>query len=335
MKITIARLRNNINYKQPLHDVMDSFFELFKEYIQKNQQHTYGVCNFGWNLSPQAFKNKKKSVEDIIDADVILIPSENEFHQHIDGYLDPRHKERSDVFVREIGSHLKDKHVILLRSDRADDEDLYRNRVFEDQPIGKISILDETDLPGGLHGMKYHFIKENLSPKLFDEEQKYDFVYWGCDKRKLIDKVESGDERHLVIKKIKKDAKIKTYFIGKYNSIVPDQPIDTMYNLLPVLTEGKSTLCFNWLDPTAVTSRYHEALACGIFPFVWKNYDCNNTLVADQWQRVNSVEELYNKLPEVEKRFDDIEKYYIENTMKPKSWYYENFEKRLNELLQI
>ena len=327
MKITIARLRSGTNYKTPLHDIMDSFYELYKEYISKNPQHTYGVCNFGWNAA-----NRKK-LDDIVDADVIIIPSENEFFQHIKGYVDLRHKERSDEFIKQIGEHLANKHVILMRSDRADNEELYRTRTFKDQPIGKFSIFDEMDLPGGLHGMKYHFIIDNLPVKLFEPEKEYDFIYWGCDKRKLIDNIESGDERHLVFKQIKKDAKIKTYFIGKYNAITPDKKIDSMYNLLNDLTNAKSTLCFNWLDPAATTSRYHEAIACGIFPFVWKNYDCNNTLVADQWQRVESVEEMYNKLPEAENRFYDIKQHYIANTMKPKSWYYENFEKRLNELL--
>lgn len=327
MKITIARLRSGTNYKTPLHDIMDSFYELYKEYMSKNTQHTYGVCNFGWG------KANRKTLDDIVDADVILIPSENEFFQHIKGYVDLRHKERSDEFIRQIGEHLANKHVILMRSDRADSKELYHTRTFKDQPIGKFSILDEMDLPGGLHGMKYHFIKENMPMRLFESEREYDFIYWGCDKRKLIDNIESGDERHIVFKQIKKDAKIKSYFIGKYNAITPDKKIDSMYNLLTDLTGAKSTLCFNWLDPAATTSRYHEAMACGILPFVWKNYDCNNTLVADQWQRVESVEELYDKIPEVDKRFNDIEKYYIETTMKPKSWYYENFEKRLNELL--
>ena len=151
-----------------------------------------------------------------------------------------------------------------MRSDRADNEELYRTRTFKDQPIGKFSILDEMDLPGGLHGMKYHFIQENLPAKLFELERHHEFIYWGCDKRKLIDNIESGDERHIVFKQIKKNAKIKSYFIGKYNAITPDKKIDSMYNLLTDLTCAKSTLCFNWLDPAATTSRYHEAMACGI-----------------------------------------------------------------------
>ena len=329
MKLTITRLRSGTNYKTPLHDIMDSFYELYKEYMQKNPQHSYGVCNFGWGAA-----NRKK-MDDILDADVVIIPSENEFFQHIKGYVDPRHKERSDEFVKQIGEQLAKKHVIIMRSDRADSEELYRTRVFKDQPIGQFSIFDEMDIPGGLHGMKYHFIKENMPFDMFGESEKqYDFIYWGCDKRKLIDNVDSGDERHLIFKQIKKEGRLNSYFIGKYNAIVPDKKIDSMYNLLPILKQGKSTLCFNWLDPVATTSRYHEALACGIMPFVWKNYDSNNTLVADEWQRVQSVEELYDKMQDVDKMFPAIEDYYVRNTMKPKSWYYEKFEQRMNEILK-
>lgn len=328
MKLTITRLRSGTNYKEPLHDIMDSFYYLYKKYMENNPQHEYGVCNFGWNSA-----NRKK-LDDIVDADVVIIPSENEFFQHINGYVHRKQKERSDEFVAEIGNMLANKHVIIMRSDRADSEELYRTRVFKDQPIGKFSIFDEMDIPGGLHGMKYHFIKDNMPFDLFgDSDREYDFIYWGCDKRKLIDNQDSGDERHLVFKQIKNEGKLKSYFIGKYNSILPDMKIDSMYNLLPILKKGKSTLCFNWLDPVATTSRYHESIACGILPFVWKNYDTNNTLVADQWQRVESVQELYDKMHEVDTKFASIEDHYMKNTLKSKEWYYQQFEQRLNSIL--
>ena len=326
MKLTIARLRSGTNYKEPLHDIMDSFYYLFKRYMKRNSQHTYGVCNFGWGAA-----NRKK-LDDIVDADVILIPSENEFFQHIKGYVDQRHKERSDEFVNEIGQHLHNKHVVIVRSDRADNEELYRTRTFSGHAIGKFTTFDEMDIPGGLHGMKYFFIKERRGFSFFESERKHDFIYWGCDKRKLIDNVESGDERHLVFKRIKKEQKISSYFIGKYNSIVPDKKIDTLYNLVPILEEGKSTLCFNWLDNKATTSRYHEAIACGIFPFVWKNYDEDNTLVADPWQRISSVEELYDKVPEIEKHKEKVFLNY--NTKQyTEEWYYERFAERLNQII--
>jgi hypothetical protein len=328
MKLTIARLRSGTNYKEPLEHIMDSFYHLYKKYMERNPQHTYGVCNFGWNSA-----NRKK-IDDIVDADVILIPSENEFFQHIDGYVDTRHKERSDEFIGQIGMHLANKHLVIMRSDRADNENLYRTRTFKDYTIGKFSTFDEMDVPGGLHGMKYHFIKAR-NKNLFEEPstKKYDLIYWGCDKRKLIDKQDSGDERHLVFKQLKKENKISTYFIGRYNSIKPDRKIDTMNNLIPTLEEGKSTLCFNWLDSKATTSRYHEAIACGIMPLVWKNYDEDNTLVADSWQRVNSVEEFYDKVSEVENKFKDVQAHYLSN-LKNEDWYYEHFSNRLNEIIK-
>ena len=69
MKITIARLRSGTNYKEPLHDIMDSFYELYKRYMEKNPQHTYGVYNFGWG------KRNRKILDDVFDSDVIIIPS--------------------------------------------------------------------------------------------------------------------------------------------------------------------------------------------------------------------------------------------------------------------
>ena len=53
----------------------------------------------------------------------------------------------------------------------------------------------------------------------------------------------------------------------------------------------------------------------------------------DEWQRVNSLEELYSKIPEVDKKFNDIKQYYLDNTIKTEEWYYEQFEKRMNEIL--
>jgi len=339
MKITIARLRSGTNYKEPLHDIMDSFYELYKRYMEKNPQHTYGVYNFGWG------KRNRKILDDVWDSDVIIIPSENEFQQHIKGYIDPRHKERSDEFVRKIGNVLSDKHVIILRSDRADNEELYRNKTFKDQPIGKFSILDEMDIPGGLHGMKYHFIKD--IPKTLDEfasapKTLYDFVYWGCDKRKTVENVDSGDQRHLVFKRIRKDKILTSFFIGKYANIERDMKINRMAHIIPYIKKGMATMCFNWMDQTATTSRYHEALGCGLIPFVWQDYDRNNTLVADKWQRVSSVEELYEKYEELKiakgdllgQKKMDIEEHY-KSVLKTKDEYFELFSEKLDKLLKL
>lgn len=336
MKITIARLRSGTNYKEPLHDIMDSFYDLYRRYMEENTQHTYGVYNFGWGHA-----NRKK-LDDIPDSDVIIIPSENEFTQHIKNFVDPRHKARSDEMVKQIGEHLANKHVMIWRSDRADNEELYRNKTFKDQPIGKFSTLDEMDIPGGLHGMKYHFITENYPAKL-DETRDIDFVYWGTDKRKTTENVDSGDPRHKVFKRIYKEKKLSSYWIGKFSNIERDMKINRMVHILPYLTSGKGTLCFNWMSETATTSRYHEALACGLIPFVWHNYDINNSIVADPWQRVSSVEELYEKYEELNgakgdlwgQKLMDIEEEYKKNVLKSKDEYYQLFKTRLDKLLEL
>ena len=47
MKITIARLRSGTNYKEPLNDIMDSFYELYKKYQIQRPQYQYGYYNKG------------------------------------------------------------------------------------------------------------------------------------------------------------------------------------------------------------------------------------------------------------------------------------------------
>ena len=51
-------------------------------------------------------------------------------------------------------------------------------------------------------------------------------------------------------------------------------------------------MCFNWKDETATTSRYVEALAIGMIPFVWRQYDKNNTYNIDPWQRIEDFDDL-------------------------------------------
>ena len=325
MKITIARLRSGTNYTgTPLLDIMDSFHELFFEYMNKHKKNDYGVYNFGWNAP-----NRKK-LDDIVDADVIVVPSENEFQWHIKGYRHTNEMQRSNDDVKKIGKYLKNKHLVIFRSDRADNEELFRKKTFKGFPIGRFSILDEMDIKGGIHAMKYHFIREIYKPK----RKKWDFIYWGCDKRKNANNKPSNDERHLILKQIKDDAIIRSYLIGNYSPPrLRDEKIQKMRDLIPTLSSGKSTICFNWLDPNATTSRYHESLACGIFPFVWKDYDKQNTIVASKFQRISSVDEFYEKLPEVNERFSEVENHYIAHTLKSKDWYYKQFSKKLNSIL--
>ena len=211
-KITIARLRSGVNYKRPLDHIIDSFCYLLKRFQIKNSEFNYGVYNFGYD------KAHRRKADDIPDSDIIIIPSENEFHYHIPNYIDPKNLEKSNTAIKEHFKDLKNKHIIILRSDRGDDENLYRNYTFKDNPIGKVSILDETDIPGNIHQLKYHFIKDEIPDN--ETNRPNLFSYWGTEKRRDVGGVVSGDNRHEVLKEIQNGmGRFYTRFIGRFSTV--------------------------------------------------------------------------------------------------------------------
>ncbi len=326
-KITIARLRSGVNYKRPLDHIIDSFCYLLRRFQIANPDFKYGVYNFGWDQA------HRRIADDIPDSDIIIIPSENEFHYHIPNYIDPKNLEKSNTAIKEHFKDLKNKHIIILRSDRGDDEDLYRNYTFKDNPIGKVSILDETDIPGNIHQLKYHFIKNEIPDN--ETNRPYQFSYWGTEKRRDVGGVVSGDERHIVLKQIQEGmGRFLTRFIGRYSTVKRDMKPDTMRNIMPILNQTKYTLCFNWKDNKATTSRYHEALGCGIIPMVYKDYDSLGILVKDDWQRVESAEELCDKIMSTNYlgKYIEINNAYKQSLL-TKDQIYDTFESTLKRII--
>ena len=325
-KITIARLRSGVNYKRPLDHIIDSFCYLLNRFQTDHNEFNYGVYNFGWN------KANRRNAEHIPDSDIIIIPSENEFHYHIPNYIDPKNLEKSNTAIKEHFKDLKDKHIIILRSDRGDDENLYRNYTFKDQPIRKVSVLDETDIPGNLHQLKYHFIKDE---KLEEGRRPHMFAYWGTEKRRDVGGVVSGDNRHEILKRLQVGmGTFRTKFIGRFSTVKRDFKPDTMRNILPILNNTRYTLCFNWKDNKATTSRYHEALACGIIPMVYGLYDSTGILVKDDWQRVESAEELMDKTfyGDYYKKYEEIHNSYKESLL-TKDQIYDTFRSKLLSII--
>ena len=103
--------------------------------------------------------------------------------------------------------------------------------------------------------------------------------------------------------------------------------------LYPLLEPARCTLCFNWLDPTATTSRYPEALSIGIIPFVWRDYDKNNTYNIDPFQRVNSFEEFKEKVLTLSKNYGKLIEQYRDNYKKvllSEEKYFELFSEKMH-----
>ena len=328
MKITIARIRSNVTYHGPLETVLDSFFENYVKWRDNNPQHEYDTYNVSFNND-----KPKRTPETIKWADVIVIPSDSEFRYHGELQMNPKDLAKSESHMEQIRPYFENKTVIMFRSDRGDTEELYRNETLKGVNLKSFHTIDEIDFSGNIHGMKYHFLQELQSSVLMPADKTIDFGYWG--KMKPSEK----NEREKTIRQIYRDKDISTMLVGGFPSGVQRQSkwVKDWKKLFFMIEPSRSTLCFNWKDPTATTSRYPEALSVGIIPFVWKDYDINNTYLIDDFQRVNSFEELKEKVLTLRTDFDTLLEEYRNNYKKvllSKDEYSKKFDNMMNEILK-
>ena len=329
MKITIARIRSNVTYHGPLETVLDSFFENYVKWRDSNPQHEYDTYNVSFNND-----RPKRTPETIKWADVIVIPSDSEFRYHGELQMNPKDLAKSESHMEQIRPYFEDKTVIMFRSDRGDTEELYRNETLKGVNLKSFHTIDEIDFSGNIHGMKYHFLQELQSSVLIPADKTIDFGYWG--KMKPSEK----NEREKTIRQIYRDKDISTMLVGGFPSGVQRQSkwVKDWKKLFFMIEPSRSTLCFNWKDPTATTSRYPEALSVGIVPFVWKDYDINNTYLIDDFQRVNSFEELKEKVLTLRKNCGTLVKEYRNNYKKvllSEEEYLKLFSEKMNFALDL
>jgi hypothetical protein len=297
--------------------------------MHNNPQYNYKF--FGLSFSTAW---PTKLYQDIIDSDYIVIPSEAEFLFHIPNRVMSIVKKRSDEVLNGIRKVIDGKTIIILQSDRADSVELYRDYVFPDNDV-KIYSIDECDYKGGLHSLKYHFIKQ----RFHGGEKIHDLGYWGTSKRRKVGGDLSGDVRHEVLKDLYK-SDLDTLFIGNFDGFKRDVKFTRkLENIVPHLMDCKTTLCFNWPGyDEYLTSRYNEAVACDIIPLVWKNYDINNQLVESDWQRCWSLEDIQKKCLEIRdesvrlERLNKIKKKYKEST-EDIEYYEKEFESKIKDII--
>ena len=346
MKVTIAKLRTSIQYtfSKTYFIYMDSFYENYEYWMKSRPDLEFDVYNISFDESKPA-----RNEEAIKTADVVIIPSESEWrYQRPDlwegkhtvslGESYKGHRDKTNKQLDEIRPYFENKRIIFWRCERADTEELYRTKVFCDTPIKSFDIIDEIDFSGNINGMRYHHIP-NLQKELnCDRTKTIDFAYWGSAWK---------DDRDKIIHGVYENKDFTTMLVGGWSYLKEDvnnqiKPWARDWrDLYPLLKPARSTCCFNWLDENATTSRYVEALAIGIIPFVWCSqnfqYDKNNTYNIDVWQRVGSVEELLWKIEWL--RDDDFFKAklreYRKNYRKvllSKKQYSEEFNKKMDAL---
>ena len=324
MKITIARLRSNVKYNGPLETVLDSFFENYVKWMKENSRYKYDVYNVSFNTNRPV-----RNPDAIKDADVIVIPSDSEFRYHGELQMNPKDLAKSESHMDTIRPYFEGKDVIMWRSDRGDTEELYRSFL---SGIRNFTTIDEIDFSGNIHGMKYHFIQTLKNPlaEMMGTEKTISFAYWG--------RMKHGHDREKTIRQIYRDKDISNVLVGGFPSGVKRQSawIKDWRQLYPMLELARCTLCFNWLDPNATTSRYPEALSIGMVPFVWRDYDKNNTYNIDPWQRVETFEEFKEKVLSLKDNCDSKVEEYRDNYKKvllTEDQYYKQFSEMMNGAL--
>ena len=250
--------------------------------MRRNPQHKYDTYNVSFNQS-----RPQRTPDTIKWADTIVIPSDSEFRYHGELQMNPKDLAKSQSHIEKIAPYFEGKNVIMFRSDRGDTEELYRSFL---PGIRNFTTIDEVDFSGNIHGMKYHFIQTLKNPlaDMMGTDKEIDFAYWG--------RMKHGNDREKTIRQIYR-SELSTVMVGGFPSGVKRQAawIKDWKELYPMLEPARCTLCFNWIDQTATTSRYPEALSIGMIPFVWRDYDSNNTYNIDDWQRITSPEELVEK----------------------------------------
>lgn len=335
MKVTIARIRSFVNYKGPLETVLDSFFELYLGWAKTRPDIQFDTYNVSFDG-----KRPKRTLETLKSADIIVIPSDSEFRYWVPGSMHPKDLAKSQQHIEDMRQHFHGKDVIMFRSDRGDNEELYRNHTFKDVNLKSFHTIDEVDFPANIHGMKYHFIQKLKNPFIGRRIDR-DFAYWGNMKPKDIHGKPTGDERHLIIRQIFRDKEIKQVLIGYFASGIERDAkwIKKWTKLLPHLQRARCTLCFNWMDPTATTSRYPEAVAAGLIPFVWKEYDKNNTYNLDIWQRVYDYDHFKRSMLELRSTdiYDELYEQVHENyksILPTVDEYQQMFSDRMNDIIE-
>ena len=363
--ITLCRLRTSETYNKPLESLVEPFFVMYKDFTYRHiGKYDFRYYNCGYDTSRVC-----RISRDLEDADVLVIPTECEFTYHIKGRQSNFSFQRTWNNVETMREVLrkcdKPKHIVLLTSDRADTVSLFRNNVFEEFPNYTYSVIDECDFFANAHHIKNILIEDNFLNTYPKPEKVYDFVYWGTSKRytysmtsesvlmdvkrkgvkrykqRIYEREISHDLRHDVLKAVSR-SDLDSLMIGYFEGFKYDIKFTRKFGteVVPHLCKARTTLCFNWpgYDKFS-TARYNEAVACDVVPLVWKNYDINNILVADDYQRVNSFEELEQKCIELRDaaRFFNLfnkvrEKYY--SVARDLEYYNDTFSDKLERQLK-
>ena len=376
--ITLVRLRSSERYSEPLTTIVDSMFHVYEKFTDFNLDYNFKSynCCIGCKKVPRNSQDLKDSDVLVIPTEAeftyhikgrqsnISFGRSWTFVEDMREVLnDGKHRDVILITSDRADSIELFKHRVFPNSNMTfhiiDENDFDGNlhhlkyHFIKDLKLNQQEKKYDFIYWGTSKKFKVDFTSEEIEQEVKDwydkdtgeithkSNKKYNELKVRF-KQPVFKGVLSEDERHIILKGLKLDKEINSHMIGAFDGFKYDQKFSKKFakDIVPELLKGKATLCFNWVGyDEALTSRYNESMACGIVPLVWKNYDINNIFVTSDWQRCWTVEDVKQKINELQddnfykKKFDEIHNKYL-SVCKSQDYYEKLFEKKMNKILK-
>ena len=119
------KFRSSEKFTEPLNSICDSILYVMKEFMINNPQYNYTFYGVSFDG-----KRPKRNIEDVERADVLVCPSESEWVFQVPGRAMNFVLQRTNGYLEDLRKVVDGKKYVIVKSDRADSEQLYSERVF-------------------------------------------------------------------------------------------------------------------------------------------------------------------------------------------------------------
>ena len=295
-RVCVVSMRNEQRSVSPPACIQDAALQILRRYAAESPD---SIVVDQWRA--QFREGPYRDDEVFAKADVVVLLSSNEFAYfttpplaRTDPFAEAHRKKILDRFER----HIRGKPIILWTSDREDNAANFKRWHWWGNQI--VATIDEADVPLTTQTLRV----AHLKPLGEGVRKRFDFGYWGAIK---VSRPGSSvvDPRGAALRTVvaSDDLTARIFGVGKRKfKFGPGVEVrkwqKSQSHLFAECAEVRSTCCWQWPGGGLhLTARYHEAIALGVYPFVWHStYDVTRSVAADPFQRVRSTEQLLDRI---------------------------------------
>jgi len=297
LRVVVTSIRNEHRGLRAPACIHDAAFEWIRAWAERRRSEIV-LGQYRVQLLDAPYRD----VDALSSADVVILLSSNEFTFHVENSneinnLAPWVREQRAAVLSRFEEAARGKPIILVSADRADNADNYRRWYPWGERI--VAVLDEADVPLTTQTLRV----PHLAPLAAGIAKRVDFAYWGAAKR-CAPGSSIVDPRGDVLADLLSTPDLTAITFGLPSKWKVAPGVSRLAwereqaTLFRALAPARSTCCFQWPGGGSVlTARYHEALALGLYPFVWSpTYDTSRSVATVPFQRVSSVEALRERV---------------------------------------